>query len=243
MFEYSFRFAHMEPSQASQARVASQRSEWRVRRRSAATSPAAVTAPVAAEASHKPEPASPALVRLAPWLQQLRAELLGLSHEAAKLLEGFDVLADSGADSGSDGESSAAAAQPAGAAVDAMRRLGSRLGSLLQLMRDELLPAIPSDPDALFLAAAGHFLSRDYDGALSHAQRGLMAAQRGGPHEAARRRRLLDAEHVQTLSVFHSRAGHRIDGPRIERLRPRGTTHCPSQPQLPGSARHFLDTS
>lgn len=46
---------------------------------------------------------------------------------------------------------------------------------------------MPADPDALFLTSAAHFLSRDYDAALRRAREGLMAEQRCGPAEAARR--------------------------------------------------------
>jgi hypothetical protein len=126
--------------------------------------------------------------KFAPWLESLRKELLALSHETVRLLDGADVLGDSGADT-DDEEAALArrAAVGAGEVVDSTRRLGSKVGRLLQLIRDELFPHLPSDPDALFLCAAAHFVSRDYDGALRQARQALMAEQRCAPAEAARR--------------------------------------------------------
>lgn len=126
--------------------------------------------------------------KFAPWLESLRKELLALSHETVHLLEGADVFDDSGADT--DDEEDALARRPvanAGEVVDSTRRLAHQIGRLLQLIREELLPRLPADPDALFLSAAAHFVSKDYDGALRQAREALMAEQRCSGAEAARR--------------------------------------------------------
>ena len=68
--------------------------------------------------------------------------------------------------------------------LEDMRRLGGSLGNLAQLVHHELLPRMPSDPEALFLAACADFISRKFASALSLMQLSMLAVTNG--HLSAR---------------------------------------------------------
>jgi len=200
--------------------------------KSAAATPAAVPPPTSSQAAPL-APAAPGasvVSKFAPWLEELRKELLALSHETVRLMDGEDVFADSSVDTDDDEAEARPPGRSAGEVVNNMQRLGAKLGGLQLLIRDELLPRLPADPDALFLAAAAHFISRDYDSALRRARevcvykqrcrsyapgangrlspdprlcrlsQGLMAAQRCSSVEAARRHYFLACCAIKILS-------------------------------------------
>ena len=93
--------------------------------------------------------------KMEPYLHELRTELRTISIEAARLQIEPSLLDPDGSDS-SDAENHTkiAAHQNPAYALDSSKRIGARLGSLLKLVKDELLPSMRSDPEALFLAGA-----------------------------------------------------------------------------------------
>lgn len=175
---------------------AAQRSEDRE-----STEGGAVPASDAAGECGARQPAASLSARLAPWLESLRQQLHELALEAVRTVEGSHVL---DSDTGSDDEDtlggSATSSTNGAEVINTMQRLGSKIGGLLQLIHDDLLPRLPTDPDVLFLAAAGHFISRDFDGALRLARESLMAQQRCSAHEAARRHYFLAVCAIKILN-------------------------------------------
>ena len=54
---------------------------------------------------------------------------------------------------------------------------------MLRLRAMQVLSRMPTDPEALFLAAAGAFVAGNFDSALSSLQQSLMAEQRASTSE------------------------------------------------------------
>ena len=63
--------------------------------------------------------------------------------------------------------------------MENLRRLGGGVGKLVQLIHQDLLPRMPSDPEALFLAASADFITRKFASALPLMQTALMAVPEG----------------------------------------------------------------
>ena len=150
------------------------------------TAEATAEAPSSAAAAPAPTVALSQTAKFAPWIQQLEGQLLEVALEVTKTTTGASV--ESGAEDLDEDElvemseaerrkqiemgSAAYEAQH----LDLMRRLGARLSNLNGLIHNELLPRMPQDPEALFLAAAASFTSRQYDSALTLMQHSMLAA-------------------------------------------------------------------
>ena len=138
------------------------------------------------------EPVSTALSRsprFLPWLRHLEGQLLDLGIAVAKDTTGEDYASDA---EEVDEEDEAAARQLElrkkrdmgtaayeNAHIESMRRLGGSLGKMMELIHNDLLPRMPSDPEALFLAASADFISRRWESALRLMQTSLMATADG----------------------------------------------------------------
>ena len=173
------------------------------RSKAAAKAEAAAPTPVALDpapsstvddGSSKEAQAPPVVVlsqtpRFAPWIRQLEGQLKEIAIQVARTTTG-DRL-ESGAEDMDDDEqmedierlkrqqrdmgTSAFEAQH----IDEMQRLGAQTGKLVQLIQQDLLPRMPSDPEALFLAASAEFITRKFESALRTMQTAMMATPDG----------------------------------------------------------------
>lgn len=134
-----------------------------------------------------------------PWFQQLEAQLLAVGIEVIRSTTGECVGA--GAEDVTDEEleelqeeerrkqRSLGPAACEAQRLSEMQQLGHRMGKLVQLLGQDVLPKFPSDPEALFLCAAADFLSRKFETALRAMQQSLAATPEGhcAPRELAAR--------------------------------------------------------
>jgi aspartyl/asparaginyl beta-hydroxylase (cupin superfamily) len=179
------------------ARVAPSCEGWRLRKKKKNASTALVAAKAEIDASapapSQADPATPLVLsrtpKFAPWLRQLEGQLLNMALQVVRETTGERV--ESGCESADEDEiatereleirkqremgSTAYSNQH----MEGMRRLGGSLGKLVELIQLELLPRMPSDPEALFLAASAAFISRKFTEALTLMQTGMMAVPDG----------------------------------------------------------------
>ena len=201
------------------------RSSWRTRRgrahiephtnqsSSACPSPSAASAPDAAGVI-----LTPLVRKFMPWLEELRSQLRVVTVDVVRVTRHFDIDAESAGDTDDDDEAVGDERSPSETFAES-QRLGARLGSLVTLLHEQLLPRLPHDPEALFLVAAADFARQDIEGALRHMQRSLLPEQRATRAELSRRHyfvavlciRLLDPRATDTR-VQASR-----DAPKIAR--------------------------
>ena len=147
---------------------------------SAATSKAAAAAAPAALSRS---------ARFAPWLRHLEGQLLDLGVKVIRDTTGARV--ESGAEDVDEDDEDKEAGEEAhrqreigtsayaAERMEDMQRLGASLGNMLKLVHEELLPRMPTDPEALFLGASADFIARRYDGALQLMQSSLMGTADG----------------------------------------------------------------
>ena len=151
----------------------------------APTSPATTTT-VATATATAPAATTPLskTARFAPWLVQLEGELYEVALEVHKRTSGEDLASDADEESEReelelirrrDRDLGPAAAEARHLAE--LEAVGRRLASLVQLVHAELLPRMPSDPEALYLASCADFLARKYDSALKLLQTSLLPEQ------------------------------------------------------------------
>uniref|UniRef100_A0A7S0L3U4 Aspartyl/asparaginy/proline hydroxylase domain-containing protein n=1 Tax=Coccolithus braarudii TaxID=221442 RepID=A0A7S0L3U4_9EUKA len=159
-----------------------------------------------------------------PYLLELRAELRGVAIEAAAVVTGANMLDSGPSDSDSD-DADRVAERCVADALSESQRIGVRIGSLLKLIKDDLMPRMPTDSEALFLAASAYFISNHFDAALQLLQRSLMAEQRVLETEVARRHylvalcviRLLD-QRTTSAEVRKATGCERLSARRREEL-------------------------
>ena len=124
-----------------------------------------------------------------PWLKKLEGELLDMALKVIQETTGQRV--ESGAEDMDDDEIATeqemqirrerevGASAYQGEHMENLRRLGGGVGKLVQLIHQDLLPRMPSDPEALFLAASADFITRKFASALPLMQTALMAVPEG----------------------------------------------------------------
>ena len=71
--------------------------------------------------------------------------------------------------------------------MEDMKRLGHKCGKLLSLVHNDLLPLMPMDPEALFLASCAQFIQRKWGDAMKLMQTSLMATDHLPPKRLAAR--------------------------------------------------------
>lgn len=192
-------------------------SEFRIRRHAEARDPQELLKETSIAAAPTPglelksiqaeqqQPTAVALSRtpkFAPWLEQLELKLLEVGLEIAHSTTGARL--ESGAEDLDSGDEAIEAVREermrlqeqlgSASAVEShqmeeLRRLGGSLGKLVELLHRDLLPRMPTDPEALFLAAAADFIARKYDSSLQRMRTSLMATAPGHctPRELAAR--------------------------------------------------------
>ena len=160
--------------------------------------------------------------KFAPWLKQLEGELLTIALQVIKETTGQRL--DEGAEDEDEDdlvdeqqrelrkqrEMGTNAYQ--GQHMEALRRLGGGLGKLVKLIHEELLPRMPTDPEALFLGAAAAFISRQYEGALNLIQQSLVGTADGHctPRQLASRHYFCALVAIRIISEADK--GHKEDG-------------------------------
>ena len=213
---------------ACTSRGPSQKCAWRssLRRRAELAKPAprAQLAPkqqevVVAESKVVPAaPAAPAVVALSktpkfkPWFRALEAELLEVAIEVVRSTTGERV--ESGAEDVDDEalEEEVALAQRkerlmGPAALEAEQRvgleqLGGKLGKLMKLLQEDIMPKFSTDPEAFYLLAAAEFIARKYESALHQMQTALAATAEGhcSPRDLAARHYFLSLIAIKIMS-------------------------------------------
>lgn len=141
------------------------------------------TAPAVSSAAAKPPPAQQLTVqdKFAPWLAELRVQLREIGLAIIKLTQGQDL---SRLDDASDDDE---APKAEAAIMHETQALAARLGSLRQLVHEQLLPKQSTSAEALFLASAAEFIGRSFEPALRLARESLMCVQSVGERELASR--------------------------------------------------------
>jgi len=128
--------------------------------------------------------------RFAPWMAQLRAQLLEVAYEVVKstLQQQVDELPDSEEEEDRIKRwNSMPPSEQHSQMMQGMQFVGHRLTKMIELIMQDLLPQMPMDPEALFLASAVQFIGRQYDTALTTLQRSLLASEGTPPKELAAR--------------------------------------------------------
>ena len=126
--------------------------------------------PSAASAS-----AAKLVAKFGPWLEGLRIELHEIACDSLQLHHGRDPRADSGASSDDQAEPKNQSTSPS-SSIEEVQRATFKLGQLLKLLLEEILPRLPNHPDALFLAAAASFLAQRFDGSITLLQQASPAS-------------------------------------------------------------------
>ena len=143
--------------------------------------------------AEKPPVALSRTPRFEPWLRELEQQLLDLGVEIVHKTTGDHVESDFEDDSLEDEvarlererleerkrERELGTSSYENMRLEHLRRLGGALNGLAKLISEELLPKMPSDPDALFLAASCDFIARKHDTSLRLMQASLMATHDG----------------------------------------------------------------
>jgi hypothetical protein len=145
----------------------------------------AVAEPPATPAAAAPQALS-RTPKFAPWLRQLEGQLLDLGIQVVRETTGERL--EEGAEDRDDGDDAIDEIRSEqrrevevsrSEHMEGMRRLGGSLGKLMQLIHNELVPRLPNDPEALFLAASADFISRRFDTGLRLMQTSMMATADG----------------------------------------------------------------
>lgn len=142
--------------------------------------------PLAAPPASASPPALSRTPRFKPWFEQLETQLLDMGLEVVRTTTG-ERLDDDAADADDDQiatelerkqrELGTSACQVQH--LEDVRRLGGSFGKLQQLIHQDLLTQMPSDPEALFLAASSFFIARRFRESLPLMQASMMAASEG----------------------------------------------------------------
>ena len=134
-----------------------------------------------------------------PWFRQLEAELLAVSLEVVRMTTGESVESDAEDVTEEEREAEIEAERQkqrilGPGAFEAehqtkLQKLGHRMGKLVQLLLQDVLPKFQSDPEVLFLCAAADFTSRKFESSLRAMQTSLAATPEGHctPRELAAR--------------------------------------------------------
>uniref|UniRef100_A0A7S4BQD6 Aspartyl/asparaginy/proline hydroxylase domain-containing protein n=1 Tax=Chrysotila carterae TaxID=13221 RepID=A0A7S4BQD6_CHRCT len=135
--------------------------------------------------------------RFSPWLSELRQQLKEIAEDMVRRIGAGERGDDEEDDDGScGGEKDSMSAEEV---VSRTRELAFRLGSLLKLLMEEVLPRMPDDAEVLFLIASADFLAHRFGSAVHHAQQSLMASQRVPDTELAQRHYFLACCIIRTL--------------------------------------------